>query len=141
MAFTGMDRAGKLLRELKIGGECLSPEDLARAAWPQAVGPRIARHARAVAWRETAAGGPRLIVEVEDAIWKSQLETMRGQILPRLQEVAGRNGVRQIEFRLVPPRREPQRAGRARPSADEADGIADPVMRRIYKESRKRSAV
>jgi hypothetical protein len=137
MTFTEMDRAGKLLRGMKIAGLALSPEDLARAAWPQAVGERIARHARAVAWRDTSRG-PRLIIEVEDAVWKNQLETMRPQILPRLQEVAGRNGVREIEFRLATPRREPQRAGRARPG-DEAEGIADPVMRRIYKQSRKRA--
>lgn len=139
MTFTEMDRAGKLLRGMKIAGECLSTEDLARAAWPQAVGERIARHARAVAWRD-APDGARLIVEVEDAVWKNQLETMRPQILPRLQEVAGRNGVRQIEFRLATPRRAPKRAERVRPQ-DEADGIADPVMRRIYRESRKRAAV
>lgn len=135
-----MDRAGKLLRGLKIGGECLSTEELLRAAWPSVVGERIARHTRAVAWREAAQGGPRLIVEVGDGVWKTQLEAMRGQILPRLQEVAGRGSVRQIEYRIEVPRRAPQRAEQARPSADEADDIADPVLRRIYKASRKRSA-
>jgi predicted nucleic acid-binding Zn ribbon protein len=134
-----MDRAGKLLRGLKIGGDSVSAEDLARAAWPQAVGPRIARHTRAVALRETAGQGQRLIVEVEDAVWKSQLEAMSAQILPRLREIAGRENVRSVEFRLGLPRRLPQRAASARPAADEADGIADPVLRRLYKASRKKS--
>ena len=135
MAVTQMDRAGKLIRGLKIGGESVPAEELVRAAWPQAVGARIASHTRPVALQDW-----RLVVEVEDATWKSQLDTMSGQILPRLKELAGKDAVRSIEFRLGVPRRLPQRAEQARTTRDDADGIVDPVLRRLYKASRKRSA-
>jgi predicted nucleic acid-binding Zn ribbon protein len=135
MADTQMERAGKVIRGLKIAGECLSAEDLVRAAWPQAVGARVAAHTRPVAFHES-----RLVVEVEDLVWQSQLQTMSGQILGRLTEIAGAGKVRCIEFRLGVPRRMPQRAGQARATRDEADGIEDPVLRRLYKVSRKRSA-
>jgi predicted nucleic acid-binding Zn ribbon protein len=130
-----MERAGKLIRGLKLGGECLSAEDLVRAAWPQAVGPRIARHTRPVKLQES-----RLVVEVEDAIWKSQLETMSGQILARLKDVAGPGNVRSLEFRLGVPRRLPQRAETVRTARDEADGIENPILRRLYKASRKKAS-
>jgi predicted nucleic acid-binding Zn ribbon protein len=130
-----MERAGKVIRGLKIAGECLSTEDLVRAAWPQAVGPRIASHTRPVALRES-----KLVVEVEDLTWQSQLTTMSAQILPRLKEMVGADSVRSIEFRLGVPRRMPQRAGQARAARDEADGIEDPIFRRLYRASKKRSA-
>lgn len=132
-----MDRAGKLIRGLKLAAG-LSAEDLLRAAWPHAVGARIARYARPVSVRNLEKG-PRLIVEVEDAVWRSQLETMRGQILGRLREVAGPDSIDTIEFRLGVPRRLPQRAEQARSVPDEADGIVDPIMRRLYRVSRKRA--
>jgi hypothetical protein len=49
--------------------------------------------------------------------------------------------VEDLEFRIVPRRREPQRAAQAVPALfpDEADGIDDPVMRGIYKASRKKA--
>ena len=135
MADTQMERAGKVIRGLKIGGESLPAEDLVRAAWPQAVGPRIASHTRPVTLHES-----RLVVEVEDLVWQSQLRTMSGQILGRLKEIAGGDSVRLIEFRLGVPRRMPQRAEAARATGDEADGIENPDLRRLYKASRKRSA-
>lgn len=130
-----MDRAGKLIRGMKIGGESVPAEELVRAAWPQAVGARIASHTRPVALQDW-----RLVVEVEDATWKSQLETMSGQILPRLREIAGKDAVRSIEFRLGVPRRMPQRAEQARATKDEADDIADPILRQLYRTSRRKSA-
>ncbi len=133
-----MDRAGKLIRGLKLGAGSLSPEELVRAAWPHAVGSRIAAHARAVSIRELE-NGPQLVVEVEDAVWRNQLETMTGQILSRLREIAGRESVRSIEFRLGVPRRLPKRAEQPRSVPDEADGIENPILRRLYKASRKRA--
>jgi hypothetical protein len=44
-----------------------------------------------------------------------------------------------LEFRIVPRRREPQRASEPLPLLDEADGIADPVLRGIYRASRKKA--
>ena len=39
----------------------------------------------------------------------------------------------------MPRRREPQRAAHSMARADEADAIADPVLRSIYKASRKKA--
>src|SRR6266853_296344 len=55
-----MERAGKSLAKLKLSGR-IADEDLARAAWPAAVGKRLATHATA-----TALVRGRLVVEVED---------------------------------------------------------------------------
>jgi predicted nucleic acid-binding Zn ribbon protein len=104
-------------------------------AWPQAVGKRIAAHARAVGYRDGC-----LVVEVEDSIWLQHLRTLTGQLLGRLGAIAGRDVVARIDFRPGVPRREPQRAGRLHAAPDEADTIQDPTLRRIYKASRARSA-
>jgi predicted nucleic acid-binding Zn ribbon protein len=129
-----MERAGNVMRALNLQGG-VSPEDLARAAWPQAVGKRIAAHTRAVQFRDGC-----LVVEVEDSVWLQHLRTLAGHILGSLQRIAGRETVARIEFRPGVPRREPQRAGHVRAAQDEADGIQDPVLRRLYKASRARSA-
>lgn len=129
-----MDRAGNLIARLKIPGSGLPQEDLARAAWARAVGKVIARHSRAV-----SLAGSCLRVEVEDAVWRGQLVTLEPQILAKLREVLGPDTVARIEFRVRIPRRPPQSAERLQPSQDEADRIADPVFRHIYKSSRKRS--
>lgn len=128
-----MERASKLIQRLRLPGDAISAEELARAAWPQAVGKKIAGHtcpARMV--RE------RLIVEVEDPIWQRQLFALTAHILRNLEKSVGPGVVGDLEFRIVPRRREPQRAERAAPQ-DEAESIADPVLRGIYKASRKRA--
>jgi hypothetical protein len=62
-------------------------------------------------------------------------------ILGNLAKNVGGGLVEDLEFRIVPRRREPQRAAQAVPALfpDEADGIDDPVMRGIYKASRKKA--
>ena len=137
-----MERASKLIRGLRLSEDVLSAGELACAAWPQAVGQRIAAHTRAC--RMVRA---RLIVEVEDHIWQRQLFALTPYILNNLKKSFGPGLVEDIEFRIVPRRREPQRAAQAagRPMRvptlfpDEADGIADPVLRGIYKASRKKA--
>jgi hypothetical protein len=131
-----MERASKLIRGLRLSGDVLSAGELACAAWPQAVGKRIAAHTRAC--RMVRA---RLIVEVEDHIWQRQLFALTPHILNNLKKSFGPGLVEDLEFRIVPRRREPQRAGQAVPALfpDEADGIADPVLRGIYKASRKKA--
>jgi len=129
-----MDRAVKLISRLPLPKGCVTAEELARAAWPQAVGRRIASRARAVALAEST-----LIVEAEDEVWQGQLSTLRSQILARLKEVLGKEIVADIDFRVRVPRRLPQRAEQAQLSPDEAERIEDPVLRRLYKLSRKRS--
>jgi hypothetical protein len=130
-----MDRAGTVLRKLGVPGACVSPEDLARAAWPQAVGKRIAARTRPVAFADGC-----LTIEVEDSVWLQHLRTMRRHILPRLQSIAGKETIKALDFRHGVPRREPQRAGTSRVAEDEADTIQDPILRKVYKASRARSA-
>jgi len=130
-----MDRAGNVMRGLNLQGGAVSLADLARAAWPQAVGKRIAAHARVVGFREGC-----LLVEVEDSVWLQHLRTLAGQLLGCLRRIAGADVVARIEFRPGVPRREPQRSGSVRAAPDEADGIQDPILRRLYKASRARSA-
>ncbi len=130
-----MERAASLLARLK--SKNLPVEELARAAWPTAAGKKLASRTRATHMvRET------LIIEVEDAVWRQQLHALRFQILRNLGRVLGPDVVRDVEFRIGVPRRPPQRETLVSPDAaagkrDEADGIDDPVLRRIYKQSRR----
>ena len=129
-----MERAGKLIRKLKLPAETASLEDLVLAAWPMAVGKRIASHTRPVALvRE------RLVIEVEDPIWQRQLWTLRGQILAKLVEVLGPGAVGTVEFRVAVPRRMPQREERIRIPADESSQIQDPMLRKLYQLDRKKA--
>jgi hypothetical protein len=90
----------------------------------------------------------RLIVEVEDHIWRRQLFGLSGQILANLAARIGNGVVDDLEFRIMArqsapadlQRKEPQRAARAVPGvADEAELIADPVLRNLYKASRQKA--
>jgi predicted nucleic acid-binding Zn ribbon protein len=129
-----MERAGKLIRKLKLPAETASLEDLVLAAWPMAVGKRIASHTRPVALvRE------RLVIEVEDPIWQRQLWTLRGQILAKLVEVLGPGAVGTVEFRVATQRRMPQREERIRIPADESSQIQDPMLRKLYQLDRKKA--
>lgn len=131
-----MERASKLIRGMRLSGEVITAEEVACVAWPDAVGPKVAAHSRAAKLVRN-----RLIVEVEDATWQRQLFSLSYQILRNLERSLGAGFVGDLEFRIVPRRREPQRAHQAVPAlfADDADAIADPVMRSIYKASRKKA--
>jgi predicted nucleic acid-binding Zn ribbon protein len=130
-----MERASRLMGQLKFPGDSVSAEQLVCAAWSAAVGARIARHARAERLVRT-----KLIVGVDDAVWQRQLFGMSRMILSKLTENLG-DGlvVDELEFRVAAPRRGPQRAERSttRPP-DEADGIEDTDLRRLYITSRKK---
>jgi predicted nucleic acid-binding Zn ribbon protein len=134
-----MQRLSNVMGKMKFPGETVSVEQVACAAWPAAVGRRIACHARAVKLVRS-----HLIVEVEDAVWQRQLFALRHQIRRKMDQNIGAGIVEDIEFRVVPARREPERARQISSSPveiDDAAGIADPVLRRIYKASRgKKSA-
>lgn len=131
-----MERASKVIRGLKLSGEVISAGELACAAWPDAVGKRVATHTRAARLVRN-----RLVIEVEDAVWQRQMFALSPHILVNLARSLGTGFVEDLEFRVVPRRREPQQARQAVPSlfADDADAIADPVMRRIYKAARKKA--
>jgi predicted nucleic acid-binding Zn ribbon protein len=129
-----MERAGKALAKLKLS-EAISPDQLAFAAWPAAVGERIAQHV----WPKSLVRG-RLILEAEDAVWQKHLLHLSPQILGRISELLGAGVVTDLAF-AVPgsaPRRPPQPASshRKTASSDEADRIEDPGMRIVYKQAR-----
>jgi hypothetical protein len=128
-----MERASRFIG--KLTGP-IDVDQLACAAWPMAVGKKVAAHTRA-----TRMVRNRLIVEVSDVIWRKQLLTLSAQILTNLERHLGQGIVEDLEFRVMPPRRDAQRAAVAQPSlaSDEADEIADPVMRHMYKMSRKKA--
>jgi Dna[CI] antecedent DciA-like protein len=130
-----MERASRLFGKMKFPGDSVSSEELVCAAWSATVGKRIARHARAERLVRT-----KLIVGVDDAVRQRQLFTMSRIILAKLAESVGADLVDDVEFRIAPQRRGPQRAERSSPASpgDEADGIEDPVLRRIYITSRKK---
>jgi hypothetical protein len=62
-------------------------------------------------------------------------------ILNNLGKTLGSGLVDDLEFRIVPRRRDPVIARQAMPAllVDDADAIADPVMRHLYKLSRKKA--
>jgi len=131
-----MERASKLIRGLRLPGDMITEDDLACAAWPQAVGKKVAAHTRAAKLVRQ-----RLVVEVEDQTWQRQLFVLRHHIVRNLARHLGAGAVEDLEFRVAPRRREPQRAEQSVPSlmADEADAITDPVMRSLYKASRTKA--
>lgn len=131
-----MERASRLLRRLPLPADSICTEELAARAWPLAVGRKVAAHSRAVRMVRT-----RLVVEVEDRIWQRQLFTLTPQILANLEKTLGRGVVEDIEFKVMPRKREPQRAAAitAQPLFDEADAIPDPMLRTIYKAARKKA--
>lgn len=131
-----MERAAKSLAKMKLS-DAVSRQDLASAAWPAAVGKRIAVHTSP---KSLVRGS--LIVEVEDAIWQKQLFYLRAAILGKLQQVLGDTIITDVEFRIATPRRPPQPAlslNREGP-LDEADQIKDPVLRTVYKQARKKAS-
>jgi Dna[CI] antecedent, DciA len=133
-----MERASRLLGKIPLPRETYGPEGLACAAWPEAVGKKIAAHAHAAKMVRTS-----LIVEVEDEIWRMQLYGLRFQILSNLCRQIGKGFVEEIEFRVVPRRREPQRAksstGKPLPMFDDAERIDDPGLRRLYRADRTKA--
>jgi len=137
-----MERAARLIKNSKPSRAILTEDDLARAVWPSAVGKAIAAHTSRLRLVRTT-----LVVEVEDATWQKQLYPLTSQILQRLRRVTGSEVVKEIEFRIGIPRRQPQRAearstaaDEMRKPADEADQIQDPVLKRVYQMSRKKAS-
>ncbi len=130
-----MERAGRLIGKLKLSTKVATPEEMARAAWPVAVGKRLAGRTGRVSLYGTT-----MVVEVEDAIWQSQLGTLSGQILNKIENLLGPSTVLKLEFRIGVMRRMPQRVEKPSPLFDEGDGIQDPVFRQIYIASRRRAS-
>ena len=137
-----MESAARLLNNKKISREILSDDDVARAVWPVAVGKVIAAHTSRVKLVRTT-----LLVEVEDAIWQKQLVPLSAAILTRLQKLTGSDRVKDIEFRIGIPRRQAQRADSRESNLpqstfsveDEAERIQDPVLKKVYRLSRRKA--
>ena len=132
-----MERASRFMGKLNLPGDSFSAEHLVCAAWTATVGARIAKHARAERLVRT-----KLIVGVDDSVWQRQLFGMSRMILDKLAANLGTSVVvDDLEFRVAVQKRGPRRAERsttAAPSADEADGIEDADLRRLYRTSRKK---
>jgi predicted nucleic acid-binding Zn ribbon protein len=131
-----MERAARLIKNNKFSKRVFTDDDFARAIWPEAVGKAIATHTVRVKLVRTT-----LVVEMEDAIWQKQLHLLTRQILDRLRKVTGSATIEDLEFRIAIPRRQPQRAPVRETAAipDEADGIQDPVLKKLYRLSRKKA--
>ncbi len=129
-----MERAGRVVRR-SGAASIVTPEQIAVAGWPAAVGKIVARHTRAAALVRG-----RLVVETEDAIWQKQLFPLTSQIVRKLEAVIGPGIVADLEFRPAgkAPRKAPHRE--TRNSADEADRIENPDFRRLYIAARKRAS-
>ncbi len=133
-----MESAGRLLGRIRLPQNLVTPEDIARAAWPRAVGKKIAARTTAIALVRKC-----LVVEVEDALWQRQLNALRRQILASLQKAIGPGIVDDLDFRPMGQRRGPGRAETATPAprrSDEAGTITDPVFRRVYLASKKKAS-
>lgn len=138
-----MERAGRIIAKLRTAQKHFTREELTLAAWPAAIGKRLAGRTRAVMLQEG-----RLTVLVEDEQWRRNLFGLRLQILRNLGELLETAAPESIEFRIGPQRRPPAReeavnqfsltAPDHRP-VDDADAIADPVLRRIYVNSRRKA--
>jgi predicted nucleic acid-binding Zn ribbon protein len=137
-----MERVARLIKNKKVSREMVTDEDVARAVWPAAVGKAIAAHtSRLKLVRNT------LVVEVEDAIWQKQLFVLSHQILRSLHKMTGPSCIEAVEFRIGVPRRVPQRAGSHQADSlagvnapyDDAETIQDPVLKKVYRLSRKRA--
>ena len=138
---TTMERAGRLIGKLKFSPDIADPEARARAAWSVAAGKKIAAHTRAVALVRGS-----LIVEVEDYIWQQQLWTLRQFLIRNLEKTLGESLVTDLDFRPMLParraplnetrRRMPQRAETAHPPSE---GIEDPVLETLYRQSKKKA--
>jgi hypothetical protein len=106
--------------------------------WMAAVGREVGQRTR-----PTYLANGRLTVEVDAAEWREQLVALSGTILARLNKLLAQPKVEWIDYRLArPPRRRPARAESAASPADSCDealGIQDPQLRRLYRVSMKRS--
>ena len=139
-----MDQASRIIAKWSDASVVITPERIACSAWNTAVGKRLAERTRAVKLVRD-----RLVVEVEDEVWRKNLWSLRFQILKNLEKAIGTQIVADVEFRVMPPRREPQReefpglhpvgpAVRGDSGEDDSIEIADPGLRRIYRNSRRR---
>ncbi len=134
-----MDQASRIMARWTGVSDVIDQERIACAAWKRAVGKRIGLRTRALKLVRTT-----LVVEVEDELWRKNLWSLRYQILANLEKAIGPDIVKDVELRVMPPRVGPKREQAAAAigtvTDDEAEAIADPGLRRMYKTARSRES-
>ena len=131
-----MQQASRFIANLSGLRESCDAGDIVCAAGTRAVGKKVAAHSRA-----TKLVRDKLVVEVEDWLWQRNLMGLSRQILKNLEQAIGPGIVADVEFRIMPPRRGPALAEasiQAFALTDEANGIVDPGLRRIYRRKRNK---
>jgi hypothetical protein len=134
-----MDQASRIIARWTGVSGLIGEEKIACAAWKRAVGKKIALRTRALKLVRNT-----LVVEVEDELWRSNLWSLRHQILRNIHKVIGPEIATGIELRIMPPRMGLQRADQGTGEKlvleppDDAEAIEDPGLRRIYKAARRR---
>jgi hypothetical protein len=136
-----MEPASRIFARWTGVSDVISRERIVCGAWKQAVGKKVAQRTRALKLVRTT-----LVVEVEDDMWKKNLWGLRYQILKNLAKAVGPEIITDLELRIMPARVGPQRAAfverpaveQSAAATDDADSIADPGLRRIYKTARRR---
>lgn len=134
-----MDQASRVMSRLAgKNSDVFDSGPLVCRSWKKAVGPKLAQKTRAQKLVRK-----KLVIEVQDEVWQYQLHTLSGYILRNLARAIGPGIVEELEFRVMPLRIEAQReTERAMPLfdglPDEAESIVDPMLRRIYRNARRR---
>jgi len=134
-----MRRVAELLPQVyrKLARQAADEQALLLGLWPVVVGDKIAARTRPL-----RLSGATLVVEAANQQWRKELFRMTLDIVRRLNTAAGAAVVQDVQFLVavptasLPPKRASSASGFAR---DEADAIADPHLRRIYRRSRQRA--
>ncbi len=120
-----------------LARDATDEEALVLGLWPVVVGKELAARTRAVRMF-----GATLIVETPSQAWRRELAKMESAIVGLMNRAAAKPVVKEVEFRVAvkvplrPPARASSAAGTKR---DEAENIADPHLRRLYRLSRQRA--
>ena len=132
-----MESAARLMPRVyrTVARQASHDEALLLALWPVVVGAKVAARTRAV-----RLFGATLIVEVVAQDWRKQLARMTHEVVARLNDAAGREVLGDIEFRVqVGAQPRPLARAVSATGFDEAAAIADPHLRRIYRQSKRRA--
>jgi hypothetical protein len=124
---------------LRAGGHSAEVvEAAAIAAWKHAAGEPLGNHAVAIKLEEKT-----LVIGVSDVLWQKQLESIRGQLLFRLNSILGKKLVSRLEFRIDTasvPRTATNRRAPSEPDENEvsielwsaANAIKDKQLRKAF---------
>lgn len=109
--YTGLERADGLLTKSLRRRKLLERLSDARilALWPEAVGPIVSAETRA----ESCQGGL-LCVVTADSVCSHQLQSRSGDIIAKLNRLAGQEAVRRLRFRVGPLGQRPEPANKPR---------------------------